>query len=101
MKTGKYTLSCFPVFLQRKATMLLQNIPPTKDGALLAVLIATIEQESPSLRVDGILASHDRLYIACFDQRHRILVGFATESDWRTYLSLIGTATGKETSTHA
>ena len=81
--------------------MLLQSIPPTKDGALLAVLLAAIEQESPWLRVDGILASNERLYATCFDQQHRILVGFATESDWRSYLSLIGTPTRKETSANA
>ena len=73
--------------------MLHQTIPLTRAGAQLAVVIAAIQRATPWLRVDGVLSLDDHLYVLCFDERHHIVVGFATLSCWQAYQHLIGTAT--------
>lgn len=71
-----------------------QTIPQTCEGAQLAVLIAAIQQATPWLRVDGVLAPEQgHLYVLCFDEQHQIIVGFDTLSSWQTYQRLVGTDT--------
>ena len=74
--------------------MLHQTIPHTREGALLATVIAAIQRTTPWLRVDGILApEHHHLYVLCFDERHQIVVGFDTIASWHTYRQIVGTPT--------
>ncbi len=70
--------------------MLHQTIPQTREGALLATLIAAIQHNTSWLRVDGVLSSEsDHLYVLCFDTRHQIVVGFDTLSSWQTYQQIV------------
>ena len=74
--------------------MLHHTIPQTRQGALLAPLIAVIQRTTPWLRVDGILVpDHDHCYVLCFDEHHQIVVGFDTLSSWQTYRQIVGAAT--------
>lgn len=62
--------------------MLFETLPPTPEGAHLAVVIAAIQRATPWLRVDGVLSlDHDEQSCCsalCFDTRHQIVVSFAT-----------------------
>ncbi len=70
-----------------------QTIPHTREGVLLATVIAVIQRTTPWLRVDGILApDHDHCYVLCFDEHHQIVVGFDTLASWQTYRQIVGAA---------
>lgn len=79
----------------QSATTFSTTLPQTKAGAALAVLIAIIQQETPWLRVDGIIEAHGRLYVACFDQLFHLLVSFSSETEWRLYTRITDAFPGK------
>lgn len=75
--------------------MFSQSIPHTREGTLLASVMAIILRATPWLRVEGVLTlgPNEHLYALCVDERRQIVVGFDTLASWQAYIRLVGAET--------